>query len=459
VVNRDGAGTGTFPALRFTAAAATAQYAVVPLAPADGNRIPSTAVALVVDVSNTAGGNSDVRFEVATDSGFTAVVWATTVTDVPDGQRSAVTSGLVSGTKYWWRARLAPTGTTDWGPWSGTARISIPVTPVAVTAATALSALDPAGNAVDGNVATHWHSAGEMPTWWRAQFGSAQAITQMTLRNRNYDTLRPPRDFLIQGSNDGTAWTTLSTQTGVTWSPANELKTFNWSNSTAYLYARVYVTAANGANYQNWAEVTFSAAGAPVVVFDPWAFTPDLNAGRGFAYVDSNLGFNPVLDADVTGAAYVDLNVGADLVLDRDVTGAAYVDLNVGVQITLDADGVEYGHFGDVTTDPPAPHVWFLRPAAGRAGDGISIVCFGVGDLVGTYAGSVELDYGGTTGWVSVPVTAWNTFPPGPDAYTAARRLDEETGYIDMQHTVVEIVIPAGAVPPGYPLRIRTVTP
>lgn len=310
MANRDGAGSGTFPAFRFTAAAATALYAAVAISPADGNRAPSTSVALVVDVSNTAGGNSDVSWEVATDSGFASIAWSSTSTNVPDGLLQVIASGLANGTKYYWRARATPTGTTTWGPWSGVR-----------------------------------------------------------------------------------------------------------------------------------------------------TFTPDLNSGRGFAYVDLNAGVVLVPEPDVTSVEYVNLNAGLYLVPEADVTSAEYVNLNGGVAITLVSVGLEYGHFGDVNTLPPFPHVWFLRPAAGRAGDGIRIYCFGVGDLAATYSGSVELDYGGDLGWVAVSVTAWNTYPPGPDAYTAARRLDAEAGYIDMQHTVVEIVVPAGALPPGYPLRIRTVTP
>jgi hypothetical protein len=205
--------------------------------------------------------------------------------------------------------------------------------------------------------------------------------------------------------------------------------------------------------------VTFSTTGTGAIVYEPWAFTPDLNAGRGFSYVDTNAGVALALDPDVTAAAYVDFNVGFDLPLDKDVTAAAYVDLNVGFLITLKAEGFEYVHYGDVNTLAPFPHIWFLRPAAGREGDGISIICFGVGDLSTTFSGSVELYYGPTLGWVAVPVTAWNTYPPTVDAYTADRRLDPPAFHIDMQHTVIEIVVPVGAVPPGYPLRVRTVTP
>lgn len=462
MTNRDGAGTGTFPAFRSTAGAVTSQYAAVNLAPSNGGRLPSTAVALLVDVSNTAGGNSDVRFDVATDSAFADIVWGSTQTNVTDGLLQVVASGLTNGTKYWWRARVAPTGTTDWGPWSGTARSTESVTNVPVTAATALSLWPGTAymDAVDGNMATWWHSNGELPTWWRAQFATAQVITQMTLRIRPWSTAQTPRDFLIQGSNDGTAWTTLKTLTGVTYAAGaiDELRTYSWTNATAYLYARIYVTAHNGAPHQNFAEVTYGKDPVTVITYDPWTFTPDLDSGRGFAYVDENMGVDLTLDPDVTAAAYVDENMGVELVLDRDVTAAAYVDLNHGVAITMTAEGVEYAHYGDVNTLAPFPHIWFLRPAAGREGDGISIVCFGVGDLVTTYSGSVELYYGPTLGWIAVPVTAWNTYPPTVNAYTADRRLDPPASLIDMQHTVIEIVVPVGALPPGYPLRVRTVT-
>lgn len=186
-----------------------------------------------------------------------------------------------------------------------------------------------------------------------------------------------------------------------------------------------------------------------------WTFTPDLSAGKAFAYVNLNAGAD--LQPDPDSVAYVAENVGAELTPSG--TGFGYVGENVGVMVTLSGLGFGYAHYGDASTNPPDPRVWFLLPAAGRSGDGIRIFCFGVGDLVGTYSGSVELDYGGTVGWVSVPVISWQTFPPGPDAYTAARKLDPAAGYIDMQHSVVEIVIPDGAAPPGYPVRIRTVTP
>lgn len=186
-----------------------------------------------------------------------------------------------------------------------------------------------------------------------------------------------------------------------------------------------------------------------------WTFTPDLSAGKAFGYSELNVG--AAITPSSLGFGYNDENLG--VAITPSSVGFAYQNENVGVAITLSSLGFGFGHYGDVMTGPPSPHAWFLVPGAGRSGDGIKIYCFGVGDLQSTWAGAVELDYGGSRGWVAVPVTSWQTFPAGPNAYLAARRLDPEAGYIDMQHTVVEITIPDGAVPPGYPLRIRTVTP
>lgn len=185
-----------------------------------------------------------------------------------------------------------------------------------------------------------------------------------------------------------------------------------------------------------------------------WTVTPDLNSGKAWGYAANNTG--PAGASPAAGNSYVDENAGPGDT--RKTSAYQYTDRNVGFPLAFKSEGWGYAYYGDVNTSDPGPHIWFVRPAAGRSGDGIRIYCFGVGDLVTTFSGSVQLFYGGTVGWVTVPVISWQTVPPGPDAYTAARKLDPETGYIDMQHSIVEIVIPDGAVPPGYPLRIRTVT-
>lgn len=68
-------------------------------------------------------------------------------------------------------------------------------------------------------------------------------------------SVRAPKDFLIQGSDDGTSWTTLSTVTGATW-PTNAAQTFNFSNSHQYAWYRISVSACVTATQPRWSNVT-----------------------------------------------------------------------------------------------------------------------------------------------------------------------------------------------------------
>lgn len=184
-----------------------------------------------------------------------------------------------------------------------------------------------------------------------------------------------------------------------------------------------------------------------------WTFTPDLNSGKGWAYVLVNVG--PAADpaGARTGNWYVDENVGFEE--RRNGLAIQYTDRNVGFPVEPVSLGFGYAYYGDVNELTPVPHIWFLKPKSGRPGDGIRIVCFGVGDLQSTFSGIVEAFFPGT-GWTAVPVLSWQTYPPTDEAYTELRRLDEVDEHIDMQHSVIEITVPMAALPPGIPVRIRT---
>lgn len=305
MANKDTGGSISLAGLRFTVRAVASVYAVELVAPDDRALLPSLTAPLSLLVSSASGIGTDVEIQVATDAGFTALVYSNTLSNRANGEHLILVPALTNLTKYHWRARAAETGTTSWG-----------------------------------------------------------------------------------------AWTPVRT------------------------------------------------------------FTPNLDYGKGFLYSTENVGIE--LTVSSTGVWASVENVGVEVTLQSAGVWASVE--NVGVQVTLENEVPFYVYLGDVSTNPPAPHLWFLVPTAGRSGDGIKIYCFGVGDLATTFSGVVELDYG-AQGWVSVPVTSWQTFPAGPDAYTAARKLDPEAAYIDMQYTAVEITIPDGALPPGYPLRIRTVTP
>ena len=115
---KDGAGNQSFGGFQWSAAAATAQFAVVLVQPSTGNHNPSLGVPLQMLVSNNLGGTSDLQIQVATDAAFTAIIWPGALASVVNGQVTIQPTGLVVDTWYYWRARIAPAGTTTWGPWS-----------------------------------------------------------------------------------------------------------------------------------------------------------------------------------------------------------------------------------------------------------------------------------------------------------------------------------------------------
>lgn len=90
-----------------------------------------------------------------------------------------------------------------------------------------------------------WISQNPLPAWVAYQFPSAKVIVKVTIRsagNTTYYT-RAPKTFTIQGSNDGTNWDTLNTQTNVAGWGQGEQRVYQFSNTTAYTHYRLHVTA------------------------------------------------------------------------------------------------------------------------------------------------------------------------------------------------------------------------
>lgn len=208
--------------------------------------------------------------------------------------------------------------------------------------------------------------------------------------------------------------------------------------NTYYLRARVKKTI-GGYNYVSQWSTTHSFS---VITY------------AGIATMNATMNIGVAHTPSEVSPAYLYFNIGVEHLPDDG--GYAYVYQNVGIE-TIPVDFTpQYVFQGDVNTATPDPFIWFLLPNYGRESDGIAIVGFGFGDLQGTYNGVVEIDWGGDIGWQAVSVVSWQTFPPTSDAYTGNRHIDEMLGSLDPQHTVVQIQIPTGAIPPGYPVRVRT---
>jgi hypothetical protein len=186
---------------------------------------------------------------------------------------------------------------------------------------------------------------------------------------------------------------------------------------------------------------------------DAGAFDIWLDAGKAIRQVDLNVGPIPRGPGDANG--YIEMNAGPLLV--SVAKACHYSVLNVGPLVQPEPTAFGYVHYGDCSANTPTPHIWFLRPTRGRAGDGVEVVGFGFGDLQSTYNGGLEYNVDGLgEEWDVLPVTGWQSFPPTPNAYEPERTLDAELGVIDMQHTVIEFTIPTAAEAPGHAVRVVT---
>lgn len=114
--------------------------------------------------------------------------------------------------------------------------------------ATASSEFSPsfsAANAVDGTSAA-WAAADSAlslgPVWLRVQQATPVAATSYQILCRTGWDSHAPKDWKFQGSSDGSSWTDLDTRSGQTFVTGTE-RTFTLSNSTAYTYYRLLISA------------------------------------------------------------------------------------------------------------------------------------------------------------------------------------------------------------------------
>ncbi|MFY0255247.1 hypothetical protein ACDQ55_14960 [Chitinophaga sp. 30R24] len=89
---------------------------------------------------------------------------------------------------------------------------------------------------------------GGFPTnfWMQLLFTSGQVVKSYTLTSGNDAADRDPKSWQLKGSNDGNNWTVLDTRTNQSFASRNQTTQYTISNTTAYKYYALYVTANNG---------------------------------------------------------------------------------------------------------------------------------------------------------------------------------------------------------------------
>lgn len=93
----------------------------------------------------------------------------------------------------------------------------------------------------------------------------------------------------------------------------------------------------------------------------------------------------------------------------------------------------EAAYYGDISTNVPTPHIWFIRPASGREGDNTFVFGHGFGDTDATYNGNVE--YSG----VPMLTGAWDRIP---GTISQTRYIDTQALDFQCEHGIILATIP-----------------
>jgi len=97
----------------------------------------------------------------------------------------------------------------------------------------------------DGDDQTKWLA--RTPTGWVAyKLAAPVAVSSYAMTSANDSPGRDPRDWTLQGSNDGTTWTDLNTQTNQVFTDRFQTRKFEFTNTTPYSNYRLNITANSG---------------------------------------------------------------------------------------------------------------------------------------------------------------------------------------------------------------------
>jgi hypothetical protein len=176
--------------------------------------------------------------------------WSTIASGLSASTTSYVDTTTTAGTTYYYAVRAINSAGSGTSASFAAAR---PTATFMVNLAHSGTAMDSANNAAnaasafDENCWSQWFYSGTSG-WLQYDFGAnnAQVVKRYTVTEAITIPARDPKDWQFQGSQDGSNWTTLDTQSGQSFAYTYQQLTFNLSNTTAYRYYRINVTANNG---------------------------------------------------------------------------------------------------------------------------------------------------------------------------------------------------------------------
>ncbi|WP_432840179.1 LamG-like jellyroll fold domain-containing protein [Dactylosporangium sp. CA-092794] len=180
-------------------------------------------------------------------------------------------------------------------------------------------------NLKDGNPSTKW-LAFARSGWVAYQLAKPVAVVSYLLTSANDAPGRDPRDFTLQGSNDGNAWTDLDPRTGQTFTGRLATNTYTFTNTTAYGYYRLNITANSGEPLVQLAEWDLGDGSNHALTWSD-DYHPDQPGHASLSFAG---GKNPLHGAYLTTAANAPLNAE---------TFARGYTIEAFLKIPLDWDG------------------------------------------------------------------------------------------------------------------------
>ena len=101
-------------------------------------------------------------------------------------------------------------------------------------------------NLIDGKTSTKYcadkGSDGDAVAWIVYHLPAAKAVNAYSITSANDYHERDPKNWKLQGSNDGNTWTDLDTQSGQTFNDRYETKKYMVYGGASYEYYRLYIT-------------------------------------------------------------------------------------------------------------------------------------------------------------------------------------------------------------------------
>jgi predicted alpha-1,2-mannosidase len=149
-----------------------------------------------------------------------------------------------------------------------------------------------APNLKDCNNGTKWlqfaQPTAAAPLWVAYALDAPQTVKRYSLTSGNDSPGRDPQDWQLQGSNDGSTWTTLDTRTGQSFADRQTTTTYAVDNPTAYSRYRLLFTANHGDTITQLSDWSISDGSDTLPPATPGGFAGGFSASSGTGFAEGS---------------------------------------------------------------------------------------------------------------------------------------------------------------------------